>query len=116
MVTSSRPKPLESAEQLLDGTVIRLRSIRPEDEPLLQDFAAHMSPEDMRLRFFAAMRGLSHKLAARLSHIDYDRDIAVLASAEDAEEVLGVARFAGDPDNHVAEFAIAVRTDWKRHG
>lgn len=113
---SSPAKQPGAAEKLPDGTVIRLRLIRPEDERLLQEFAAHMSPEDFRLRFFAAMRGLSHKLAARLSHIDYDRDIAVLAFAEDAEEVLGVARFAGDPDNHVAEFAIAVRTDWKRHG
>ena len=116
MVMSSRPKPLESAEQLLDGTVIRLRSIRPEDEPLLQDFAAHMSPEDTRLRFFAAMRGLSHKLAARLSHIDHDRDVALLAFGEGGKEVLGVARFSADPDNRAAEFALAVRTDWKEHG
>lgn len=113
---SSSAKQRESAEKLPDGTVIRLRLIRPEDERLLQDLAAHMSPEDLRLRFFSAMRGLSQKLAARLSHIDYDRDIAVLAFAENAEEALGVARFSGDPDNHVAEFAIAVRTDWKRHG
>jgi acetyltransferase len=80
------------------------------------DLAAHMSPEDMRLRFLAAMRGLSHELAARLSHIDPDRDVALLAYAEGAEEVLGVARFSADPDNRAAEFAIAVRTDWKGHG
>jgi len=115
-VMSSQPKPLESAEQLPDGTAIRLRSIRPEDEPLLQDFAGHMSPEDMRLRFFAAMRGLSHKLAARLSHIDHDRDVALLAFAEGGEEVLGVTRFSADPNNRAAEFALAVRTDWREHG
>jgi acetyltransferase len=116
MAMSSPAKQPEPAEKLPDGTVIRLRLIRPEDERLLQDFAANMSPEDLRLRFFAAMRGLSDKLAARLSHIDHDRDVAVLAFAEDAEEVLGVARFSDNPDNHAAEFAIAVRTDWKRHG
>ncbi len=112
----SQPKPLESAEKLPDGTVIRLRLIRPADEPLLQAFAAHMSTEDLRLRFFVAMRGLSHELAARLSHIDDDREVALLAFAEGAEEVLGVARYSADPDNRTAEFAIAVRTDWKRHG
>ena len=57
MVMSSQPEQLESAEKLPDGTVIRLRSVRPEDERLLHDLAAHMSPEDMRLRFLAAMRG-----------------------------------------------------------
>jgi acetyltransferase len=116
MVMSPQPAQLECADKLPDGTVIRLRSIRPEDEPLLLDFAANMSPEDLRLRFFSAMRGLSRELAARLSHIDYDRDAALLASAEGAEEVLGVARFSADPDYHAAEFAIAVRSDWKGHG
>jgi acetyltransferase len=113
---SPQPVQLESAERLPDGTTIRLRSVRPEDERLLVDLAAHMSPEDMRRRFLAAMRGLSRELAARLSHIDPDRDVALLAFAEGAEEVLGVARFSADPDNRAAEFAIAVRTDWKGHG
>jgi acetyltransferase len=113
---SSQAKQIESTEKLPDGTVIRLRLIRPEDEPLLQDFATRMSPEDLRLRFLVAMRGLSHELAARLSHIDYDRDVALLAFAEPTEKVLGVARFSADPDNRAAEFAIAVRSDWKGHG
>jgi acetyltransferase len=113
---SSEPEPLESAEKLPDGTVIGLRSVCSEDERLLQDFAAHMTPEDMRLRFLAPMRGLSKKLAARLSHIDHERDGALLAFAEGAEEVLGVARFSADSDSRAAEFAIAVRSDWKGHG
>lgn len=62
------------------------------------------------------MRELSHQLAARLSYIDNDRDMAVLAFAEGAEEVLGVARFSADPDDRIAEFAIAVRSDRKGHG
>jgi acetyltransferase len=116
MVISPHPEHPECSEKLPDGTVIRLRSVRPEDEKVLQDLAAHMSAEDMRLRFLAATRGLSHELATRLSHIDRDRDVALLAFAEGAEEVLGVARFSADPDNRTAEFAIAVRTDWKRRG
>jgi acetyltransferase len=112
----SQPEALESAEKLPDGTVIRLRSVRPEDERLLQDLAAHMTPEDMRFRFLAAMRGLSHELAVRLSHIDHDRDVALLAVAEGTNEVLGVARFAADPDSRAAELAIAVRSDGKGHG
>jgi acetyltransferase len=116
MVMSSQPEQLESSEKLPDGTVIRLRSVRPEDGRLLQDLAAHMSPEDMRLRFLAPMRGLTRQLAARLSHIDRYRDLALLALAEGAEEVLGVARFSADPGKRSAEFALAVRTDWKGRG
>jgi acetyltransferase len=108
--------PREALDTLPDGTVIRLRAIGPEDEQLLRDLAAHMSPEDMRLRFFAAMRGLSPQLAARLSHIDPDREAALLAFAENSEELVGVARFAADRDRRAGEFAITVRSDWKRHG
>ena len=113
MAISSPSDQLQSAAKLPDGTVIRLRPIRPEDETLLEEFAAHMSPEDIRLRFFAAMRGVSHELAARLSHIDDDRDVASLAFTESGDELLGVARLSADLDNCAAEFATAVRSDWK---
>jgi len=75
-----------------------------------------MSAEDMRMRFFAAMKGLSHQLAARLSQIDYDREMALVALAGNSETVLGVARFAADPDNRCAEYAVEVRSDWKGRG
>ncbi len=110
------PKHLEMSAALEDGTRLRLRPIRPEDEPLLKDLAGHMSPEDLRMRFFTAMRGLSHELAARLSQIDYDREMALVALPAAAEAALGVARFAADPDNRRAEYAIGVRSDWQGRG
>jgi acetyltransferase len=88
--------------------------VRPEDEPLLQDLFAHMNSEDIRLRFFAPMRELSHSFAARMSQIDYDREMALLA--EHDRTTLGVARYFVDPDRLRAEYAIAVRTDWKTRG
>ena len=76
------PKELGSAERLRDGTVLRLRPLRPEDEPMLHDLAAHMSHEDLRLRFFTPVQGLTHVVAARLSQLDYDRELALLAEGE----------------------------------
>jgi len=108
------PKHLESVETTRDGTVVALRPVRPEDEPLLQDLFAHMSREDVRLRFFAAMRELSHPLAERFTHLDYECEMAVLA--EHGGETLGVARYFACPDRRTAEFAVAVRSDWKGHG
>jgi acetyltransferase len=116
LAISPYPKELEATERLRDGAVVRLRPIRPEDEPLLQDLASHMSPQDLRLRFFTAMKGLSHQLAARLTQIDYDREMALIALAADADQVLGVSRFAADPDNRQAEYAVEVRSDWKGRG
>ena len=54
LAISPYPKEFESTATLPDGTPVRLRPIRPEDEPLLHDIASHMKPEDLRLRFFAA--------------------------------------------------------------
>jgi acetyltransferase len=80
----------------------------------LHDLAAHMSHEDLRLRFFTASRGLSHPVAARLSQLDYDRELALLAELDGT--ALGVAHFFADPDRTRAEYAIAVRSDWKGRG
>jgi acetyltransferase len=108
------PKHLESTAAARDGTPIALRPVRPDDEPLLQDLFAHTSREDQRLRFFAPMRELSHSLAARLSQIDYDREMALLAQHDGAP--IGIVRYFADPDRLRAEYAVAVRSDWKRRG
>ncbi|HXP04895.1 MAG TPA: bifunctional acetate--CoA ligase family protein/GNAT family N-acetyltransferase [Stellaceae bacterium] len=108
------PKHLESTALARDGTSIALRPVRPDDEPLLQDLFAHMSHEDQRLRFFAPMRELSHPLAARLSQIDYDREMALIAQHDGA--TIGIVRYFADPDRLRAEYAVAVRSDWKGRG
>jgi acetyltransferase len=124
-----RPRALELIVGLLDdpvfgpvvmfghgGTAVEVRPVRPEDEPLLLGLTQHMSADDMRLRFFAPMKGISHSLAARLSQIDYDREMALIAEPEYGSAVLGEARFAADPDNRRAEFAVAVCSEMKRRG
>jgi len=108
------PKELESTERLRDGTAVELRPIQPEDEPLLHDLAAHMTPEDLRMRFFVPVHGISHALAARLTQIDYDREMALVA--QHAGTAVGIARYFADPDRLSAEYAVAVRSDWKGRG
>src|SRR5207237_5513411 len=60
------------------------------------------------------IRSLSHGLAARLTQIDYDREMALVALHENY--VLGIARYFADPDRLKAEYAVAVRTDWHSRG
>ena len=103
-------------ERLSDGTPIHLKPVQPEDEPLLKDIVSHMTPDDRRFRFFAPMRELTHQLGARLSQVDYDREMALIALTADGKTALGVARYSADPDNRQAEFAVALRSDWKRRG
>ncbi len=115
LAISPYPREFMSKEHLLDGTPFCLRPVRPEDEPMLQDIVAHMTPEDQRFRFFMPLKEMSHQLAARLSQVDYAREMALLG-VMDGKTALGVARYSADPDNQQAEFAIAVRSDWKGRG
>jgi len=108
------PKELEETHKLSDGPTLLLRPIRPEDEPALQALFSLLSMEEIRLRFLHPMKILSHKLAARLTQIDYDREMALVlceTTAQKEPELYGVVRFTADPDNDRAEFAILLRRD-----
>jgi len=111
------PRELEGKVYLRDGTGIVMRPITPEDAPALQDMVSRASPDDLRLRFFQPIRRLPEQLAARLTQIDYDREMAFISfdPAEPAA-VTAVARLMADPDVKTAEYAIIVRTDWKGRG
>jgi acetyltransferase len=108
------PRELEEVVTLADGAKFLLRPIRPEDEPELREAFKKLSLESIRLRFFIALRALSHDLAARLTQIDYDREMALIATEAGPagmRPIYGVVRIATDPDRERAEFAIVVRDD-----
>ncbi|MGZ9033095.1 MAG: bifunctional acetate--CoA ligase family protein/GNAT family N-acetyltransferase, partial [Rhodospirillales bacterium] len=111
------PKHLEEEFVLESGRQVLIRPIRPEDEPAHYDFLAQVTPEDIRLRFFGTVRTLPHSEMARLTQIDYDREMAFVAAAPRPDgkgsETLGVVRTIADLSNEQAEYAILVRSDLK---
>ncbi len=111
------PKQLETTITTQDGLQAFLRPIRPEDEPALRETFKKLSPEDVRLRFFTPMKELSHQFAARLTQIDYDREMALVAvNPADPGDIWGVVRITADPDNQRGEYAVVVRSDLKGRG
>lgn len=115
-----KPYPAELEERLAwQGREVTLRPIRPEDGLQHLAFFERLDPADVRLRFFHSLRTLERSQLARLTQIDYEREMAFVATAPDAtgqEETLAVARAICDPDNERAEFGILVRSDLKRGG
>lgn len=116
----SYPAELEEPFTLHNGLEVLLRPIRPEDEPEHREFLNQLTPEDIRFRFFGLVREFPHSEIARLTQIDYDREMAFIATAPKADgsgsETLGVVRTVTDPDNETCEFAIIVRSDLKGQG
>ena len=115
-----RPYPKELEEQLEIGEEhILLRPIRPEDEPEHQAFLDGCDAQDIRFRFFGLVRGFTHTQLARFTQVDYDREMAFIATRETPDarhETLGVVRAIADPDNENAEFAIIIGSGLKGRG
>ena len=97
------------------GEMLGIRPLRPEDAPRLVDLVARTDAEDVHLRFRCGLKSLPESWAARLSQIDWDREMA-LAAVDAAGDILGVARLAGDLEGETAEFALLVRSDHQQHG
>ncbi|VWX55772.1 Acetyltransferase [Burkholderiales bacterium 8X] len=114
------PYPAEWQRELAwqDRSLV-LRPVRPEDGPQHRRFVESLEADDVRLRFFQTRRELPPSEMARLTQIDYDREMAFIAEAPGADgqpEMLGVARSIADPDGIEAEFALLVRSDLKGQG
>ena len=113
---SPYPKELEKQEELPGLDEVLLRPVRPEDAPAFMALFAKLTPEDIRMRFFASLKNAPPLQIARATQIDYDREMAFVLCKPDANDILGVARLAADPDNCRAEFAVLVRSDLQRRG
>ena len=113
-----RPYPSEW-EKVVDagetGTIL-IRPIRPADQRLYEAFFAKVSPADTRLRFFAPKTEMSHRFLARMTQIDYAREMAFVALDATGSSLLGVSRFMADPDFERGEYAVLVRSDLKGRG
>lgn len=114
------PYPAELAETVeWHGESLLVRPIRPEDYPQHRAFIDALDTQDLRLRFFSTQRELPRSELARLTQIDYAREMAFIAvrgAAGEAPQTIGVVRAVADPDNVDAEFAILVRSDLKGRG
>jgi len=115
-----RPYPRELEETIAwNGAPLLLRPIRPEDGPAHLAFFDALTPDDIRYRMFVRIRELQPSQLARFTQIDYDREMAFIATRKNADgvnETLAVARVVADPDNTSAEFAVTVRSDLKGMG
>jgi acetyltransferase len=115
-----RPYPVELCETIeWQGKPLTLRPIRPEDEAQHLQFLTRLDPQDIRMRVFYSRRTIERTELARLTQIDYEREMAFVAvtpGPDGVEQTLGVARAVADPDNIDAEFGIIVDSALKGTG
>lgn len=112
-----RPYPASwTAQWVLGERRFFIRPMKPEDELLIGAMLARVTSEDLRLRFFAPLKSFSHAFLARLTQLDYAREMAFIAIEEDSREAAGAVRLHADPGHVEAEYAILLRSDLKGIG
>jgi acetyltransferase len=110
------PTQWERHIEIKDGWRVFVRPMRPEDEPTIHEFLHHVTPNDLRLRFFAPMKEFTHEFIARLTQLDYARAMAFIAFDEATHEMVGVVRIHSDSIYETGEYAILLRSDLKGRG
>ncbi len=97
------------------GVVIHVRPVRPEDETLLSEFFALVSPEDLRLRFLGGVREVSKERLVAMTRVDHQTTENFIAFDAD-KAIVATAMVACDPSMTKAEVAISVRSEDKHKG
>ena len=102
---------------LKNKTNIKLRPIRPEDAKSIQALVRGMSAESRFYRFMHAISELTPQMTAQFTKLDYDRQMAFVADAENhAEGIVGVSRYIMSSDKTTGEFAVSLSDDWQEQG
>ena len=119
-----RPYPRQYVRSWVSngGDTLEIRPIRPEDEPLLVKFNQSVSERSVYLRYFSLMKlgqRVSHDRLSRLSFIDYDREMALVATrigADGEPEILGIGRLHKAYGRGEAEYGLLINDLYQKQG
>lgn len=120
-----RPYPTQYVDQWTtkQGVNVTIRPIRPEDEPLIAKFHEGLSERTVYMRYLQAMnlsQRTGHERLSRLSFVDYDREIALLAVRRnpdnDEPEIMGIGRLSKQHGTEQAEFVELVSDQFQHQG
>jgi len=117
------PKQYASVWKLDDGTVLTLRPIRPEDEPLMVKFHGTLSEETVGLRYFGFLdkeQRVAHERLTRICFNDYDREFALIVIRKRPEtkedEIIAVGRLSKMRGRKEAEFSVVINDEFQGLG
>jgi len=120
-----RPYPVRYEKEIEaeDGSHVKIRPIRPEDEPLLINFHHTLSERSVYMRYFHWMKleqRTEHERLTRMCFIDYDRQMAFVAERTDPalgeRQIVAVGRLVKSHTHDEAELAVIVSDRFQRRG
>jgi acetyltransferase len=111
-----RPYPIQyvGTWEAKDRTKVTIRPILPEDETLLVKFHSILSDRTVFMRYLQPImlqERVMHERLARICHVDYDREIALVAETTDASgepSIMGVVRLSRIHATNEARLSVLI--------
>jgi acetyltransferase len=116
------PRRYEGDFTAPDGTSVRFRPIRPEDEPLVVEFHRQLSPATVYRRYMENLgfdERTTHQRLIRICFTDYDRELALVVEHEERDggrAIVAIGRLSRGVDRSAAEFAVLVSDRFQGRG
>jgi RimJ/RimL family protein N-acetyltransferase len=112
------PGALEREIPLKNGETLRIRPIRPDDEPRLVALYDRLSRHTAYQRFFAVRRRLPPDWLHYFANVDYRRRLALVAERETVAgvELVGVGRYEPSDDEATGEVAFVLEDGYQGQG
>ena len=115
MNVSAECLPAERSLVTRSGYRFAVRPAQEGDEAALEMFFAHVSPEDLRFRFLAAVSHVPQQTIETMTHLDHRTSENFLAVDADGT-VVASAMLAADDALERAEVALSIHGSYKGRG
>jgi GNAT superfamily N-acetyltransferase len=95
-----------------------LRPASSSDAQGIRDLFHHLSEEDVYTRFFRHVRGLSDVEVQRLCNVNYENEVAFVATSGSREDahIVAQACYFTNPTTNLADTAFMVHPDFQSTG
>lgn len=112
------PGSLESEVPLKNGETLRIRPIRPDDEPRLVELYSRLSRHTAYQRFFTVMQRLPRDWVHYFANVDYRSRLALVAERETVAgvELIGVGRYEPSDEEATGEVAFVLEDGYQGQG
>lgn len=107
------PQQYDFSLDIAEVGPIHVRPIKSGDSPLFEGLFNALSQQSVYLRFFSLLRQLPPQLLTRLTQVDYDQEIVLVAfQRHNGQEImLGDARIIQLSDVDSGEFSVLIRDE-----
>ncbi len=115
-----RAYPVEEEHQVLlkGGRGVLMRPAGSNDGEGIRDLFHRLSDRDRYTRFFRKVKGLSNRDVQRLCNLNFENEVAFVATVgpRENQQLVAHACYFTDPSTNLAETAFMVHPDWQGCG